>query len=223
MNHEPDALDVTNDNVSSDCTLKLIDDTISINSRILYVKPTSIKFLKHLQKDTKADLTVLDKSIHNINIYTKNSITAVHGHYENHLSTFQNATFDYVILDGILQRSMNPSLILESAVNIAKYAIVTIENFGKLKHRIRFLCNGFRGIITNQKWYNTTVIRPCSIMEFVEMCVDLNLVVERAICCDKFGNGYSLYDIKRMPNLFSDLGFFVITNDHSMIASAELI
>jgi methionine biosynthesis protein MetW len=202
---------------SIEVQLQGIDDVLPEHAKILYVRPSDSEFLRHLIVQKDIDLTVMDHDIKRIELYTQQSMRAYRGYCEQDLRRFGNKEFEYIVLDRILQSSTVPEKVLCDAVYAAKYVIVTIMNYGHISRRISFAFTGKFFQKNESKWYNQEVIKPCSLTEFVQLCWDSKLVIERAFCYDKKGASFSLYDIRKMPNLLADSAVFVISNDSTLI------
>lgn len=204
--------------LSFDINLQDVNEVLPERAKILYVQPLDVEFLRYLILHKDVDVTIMDHDIRRIEVYTRQSIKAQRGYCEHDLRQFNHQEFDYLILDRILQANSVPDNVLCDAAYIAKYVIATITNYGHISRRMSFAKTGsFFAKDNKEKWYNSKIVRPCSIIEFMQLCWDSNLVIERAFCHNKKGENFSLYDIRKMPNLLASTATFVISSDNTLV------
>src|SRR3546814_6842120 len=85
--------------------------------------------------------------------------------------------------DLTLQATRRPRAVLEDLVRIGRRAIVSFPNFGYWKIRWRLLLSG-RMPVTNtlpDTWYNTPNIHLCTMLDFVSLCGEIGVVIERGL------------------------------------------
>lgn len=97
------------------------------------------------------------------------------------LSPIPDNSFDTVILSDTLQVLQKPHEILTAALRIARHAVVAFPNFGYLPTRLRLLLTGRmpknRGL--PYEWYNTPNIHLFTYRDFVALCRNEGIVIQR--------------------------------------------
>ena len=76
-----------------------------------------------------------------------------------------------------------PRRVLEKLARIGRRAIVSIPNFGHWRVRLGLLMTGRMPQTRTlpHHWYDTPNIHLCTIRDFLELCREVNVDVERAI------------------------------------------
>jgi methionine biosynthesis protein MetW len=125
------------------------------------------------------------------------------------LSDYADKSFDYVVLNQTLQQVKKPDFALKEALRVGKKAIVGIPNFAHWRARARIFFKG-RVPVTAAlpfQWYDTPNLHFLSINDFRDYCVNKNIKIEGSFF--KTGNK----QVKFLPNLFGEYGFFLITEN----------
>lgn len=147
----------------------------------------------------------------------KKGLSAMQGNADIDLAHYPDKGFDYVILTQVLQVTRYPNKILEEVLRIADRAIVSIPNFGYWENRTQLLLNG-RMPVTKKlsyEWYETPNIHFCTIRDFVKLCNDLNIKVEKNLAIEAsgklitFNNKSFVSGLK--ANLLGQLGIFELS------------
>ncbi|MBV8926965.1 MAG: methionine biosynthesis protein MetW, partial [Bradyrhizobium sp.] len=60
-------------------------------------------------------------------------------------------------------------------------------------------------------WYETPNIHLCTIRDFVALCDEMNIRVERSITLDRHGRPYALDPRGSLANLLAEQGVFVLS------------
>jgi hypothetical protein len=64
-------------------------------------------------------------------------------------------------------------------------------------------------------WYETPNIHLCTIRDFVTLCDEIGVRVERSVTLDRDGQPYSLDPRGRLANLLAEQGIFVLCGNRS--------
>ena len=64
-------------------------------------------------------------------------------------------------------------------------------------------------------WYETPNIHLCTIRDFVAMCDEIGVRVERSVTLDRHGRPYSLDPHGSLANLLAEQGVFVLSGGPS--------
>ena len=191
----------------------LIETLIEEDRRILDIGCGDAKLMRQLENNIKA-------STHGIEINRdlalqaiSNGFNVVHGNAENDLSQYSNNSFDYVILSQTLQAMIRPKEILSELLRIGSKAIVSFPNFGHWKIRLQLLVSG-RMPVTDTlpyTWYETPNIHFFTIKDFLSLCSEMNIVVEKSIGLTSKGKQFDINDSLTGVNFFTHEAIFLLS------------
>jgi methionine biosynthesis protein MetW len=118
-----------------------------------------------------------------------------------------------VILSQTLQATRQPRVVLENLLRIGRRAIVSFPNFGFWKMRLQLLIGGHMPRTENlpATWYDTPNIHFCTIKDFVQLCGEINVKMERAIALDAFSRPVPLNLPWWVWNMFGEQGVFLLS------------
>ena len=140
-------------------------------------------------------------------------ISVIHGDADNDLENFPDNSMEYAILSQTLQATKYPKLVIEEMLRIAKYAIISVPNFGYLANRFYLGIKG-RMPVTKKlpyQWYDTPNIHFCTIKDFEILVSELNCKIEKKffIYSKKF-NFLKLTNSSAIANIFAPNAVFLI-------------
>ena len=191
----------------------LIETLIEEDRRILDIGCGDAKLMRQLENNIKA-------STHGIEINRdlalqaiSNGFNVIHGNAENDLSQYSNNSFDYVILSQTLQAMIKPKEILSELLRIGSKAIVSFPNFGHWKIRLQLLVSG-RMPVTDTlpyTWYETPNIHFFTIKDFLSLCSEMNIVVEKSIGLTSKGRQFNISESRMGVNLFTHEAIFLLS------------
>jgi len=129
------------------------------------------------------------------------------------LANYPDDAFDYVILSQTLQATRQPKVVLENLLRIGQRAIVSFPNFGFWKMRLQLLVGGHMPRTENlpATWYDTPNIHFCTIKDFVQLCDEINVKMERAVALDLYGRPVPLNLPWWVWNMFGEQGVFLLS------------
>ena len=141
-------------------------------------------------------------------------LSAIQGNADNDLSLYPDQSFDCVILSQTIQATNNPKNILIELIRIGKKAIISIPNFGYWKVRIGFAIHGKMPITEklSNNWYDTPNIHLCSILDFVDLCLELNIKIEKTIVLNSNNTKSFNGAPNSWSNFFGEEAIFLIKN-----------
>jgi methionine biosynthesis protein MetW len=101
---------------------------------------------------------------------------------------------------------------LGELVRIGRRAIVSFPNFGAWHVRLKLLATGKMPVTDSYDtaWYETPNIHLCTIEDFVELCDDLDIVIEQGMVLDAKGRPRALRAPGFLANLLGEQGLFVL-------------
>ena len=137
----------------------------------------------------------------------------VQGDADTDLVNYPDDAFDYVILSQTLQATRQPRVVLENLLRIGRRAIVSFPNFGFWKMRLQLLVGGHMPRTENlpATWYDTPNIHFCTIKDFVQLCDEINVKMERAVALDLYGRPLRLNAPWWFWNMFGEQGVFLLS------------
>lgn len=169
--------------------LQLIADMVEPGSRVLDVGCGDGSLLDYLVHFKQVDGRGMELSQAGVNSCVAIGLSVIQGDADIDLIDYPSDAFDYVILSQTLQATRDPKKVLEQLVRIGRRAIVSFPNFGHWRVRWRLLWSG-RMPETEclpSRWYNTPNIHLCTIRDFVALCREMGIVIEKAIAIDDKG------------------------------------
>lgn len=155
----------------------------------------------------------IELSREGVNHCVAKGLAVVQGDADTDLVDYPDDAFDYVILSQTLQATRQPRTVLENLLRIGRRAIVTFPNFGFWRLRLQLLIGGHMPRTENLPftWYDTPNIHFCTIKDFVQLCGEINVKMERAVALDSDGQPLRV----NMPwwfwNMFGEQGIFLLS------------
>lgn len=133
----------------------------------------------------------------------KNGINVIQNDLESGLSSFESASFDYVILSQTLQAMRHTEIIIQEMLRVGKEVIVSFPNFGYWRNRMQVVAGHMPVSETlPYHWFNTPNIHLCTLGDFEALCDQQNArILERIVM-----NGNR--QVKTLPNLMGVLAFY---------------
>lgn len=202
---------VSNGNLRVD--LKLIADMVEPGSRVLDVGCGEGALLDWLGRTKNVDGRGIELSMAGVSAAVSHGLSVIQGDADTDLKDYPSGAFDYVILSQTLQATYEPRTVLSHMLRIGRRAIVSFPNFGHWRVRLHLLTRG-RMPVTDTlayEWYDTPNIHFCTIRDFLDLCRDLGITVERSIPLDRGGKTMALPSCEGIANLFADQGLFVLS------------
>ncbi|HEX7466850.1 MAG TPA: methionine biosynthesis protein MetW [Usitatibacter sp.] len=139
----------------------------------------------------------------NVLASVKNGVNVLQTDIESGLASFEDNSFDFVILSQTLQAMRNAESVLNEMLRVGREGIVTFPNFGYWRHRLDIL----RGRMPESKalpykWYDTPNIHLCTVKDFEDLCVTVGAEIldERVL--------HEGRTVSFLPNLLGSLGVF---------------
>ena len=130
----------------------------------------------------------IELSREGVNRCVAKGLAVVQGDADTDLVNYPDDAFDYVILSQTLQATRQPRVVLENLLRIGRRAIVSFPNFGFWRMRLQLRR---RPYAAHRKlpatWYDTPNIHFCTIKDFVQLCGEINVKMERAVALDMYG------------------------------------
>jgi len=192
--------------------LLLIAEMVSANARVLDIGCGDGELLRILADKHGVDGRGIELSQAGVNQCVAQGLAVIQGDADADLAYYPDLAFDYAILSQTIQATYSPRLVLEQLLRIGKHAVVSFPNFGHWRVRTQLMFGGHMPRTDNlpETWYDTPNIHFCTIKDFIALCNDMGVKVERAIALNAYGT-----KLVSMPlfaqNLFGEQAVFLLS------------
>jgi len=169
--------------------LRLIAEMIKPGTRLLDIGCGEGELLGYLQKSKNVDGRGIELSMAGVRAAVAQGLSVIQGDADTDLQAYPTGAFDYVILSQTLQATRDPRGVVRNMLRIGRYAIVSFPNFGHWRVRLSLLLQGQMPTTPTlpHHWYDTPNIHLCTIRDFLLLCDDMNVIVEKAVSMDYQG------------------------------------
>ena len=193
--------------------LEVVANLIEPSAKVLDVGCGDGALLEFLQGDKQIDGRGIELSQRGVNECVSRGLSVIQGDADHDLVFYPDNGFDYVILSQTLQATRNPKAVLDDLLRIGRHAIVSFPNFGHWRVRLSLMFKGRMPVTEDlpQSWYDTPNIHFCTIKDFVQLCDEINVKMERAVALDLYGRPLRLNAPWWFWNMFGEQGVFLLT------------
>lgn len=192
-----------------------IAEMVEPASRVLDIGCGDGALLDYLARHRGVDARGVEISQAGVNACVVRGLSVVQGDADADLAHYPTGAFDYAILSQTLQATHRPREVLSQLLRIGRRAIVSFPNFGYWRVRAQL---GIRGRMPETRtldipWYATPNIHLCTIRDFMLLCRDLGIDIERWLAIGPHGRQIRhLGTTLRLANFFGDQGLFLLRN-----------
>jgi methionine biosynthesis protein MetW len=193
--------------------LRLVASMIEPGSRLLDVGCGDGELLSHLVHYKDVDGRGMELSQSGVNACVRHGLSVIQGDADNDLDAYPARAFDYVVLSQTLQATRNPRKVIANLVRIGRHAIVSFPNFGQWRSRLYLLFRGRMPMTQHLSapWYETPNIHLCTIRDFLALCAEDGIKVERSVTLDRWGRPFRLNPQGALANLLAEQGLFLLS------------
>lgn len=173
----------TNTRTTSRIDLQLIATMVEPGARVLDVGCGDGELLALLAREHQVDARGVELSQEGVNACVRRGLSVVQGDADEDLDDYPDDAFDYVILSQTIQATRSPKQVLQQMRRIGRRLIVSFPNFGNWKVRLQLLVNGRMPMTETlgDSWYDTPNIHLCTVRDFVSLCEELDLTIDRTL------------------------------------------
>jgi methionine biosynthesis protein MetW len=194
--------------------LRIIADMIEPAVRVLDIGCGDGALLAYLQSEKGVDGRGVELSQSGVNACVTQGLSVIQGDADSDLDAYPAEAFDIVVLSQTLQATRQPRRVLETMMRIGKRAIVSFPNFGFWRVRAGLALRGRMPMtaLLEHQWYDSPNIHLCTIRDFVALCDELGLKIEKSVTLDRYGRPFTLKPSGSLANLLAEQGVFVLTH-----------
>jgi methionine biosynthesis protein MetW len=193
--------------------LRLVASMIAEHARVLDIGCGDGELLSYLVHERGVDGRGMELSQGGVNACVRHGLSVIQGDADNDLDAYPTGAFDYVVLSQTLQATRNPRRVVANLVRIGRNAIVTFPNFGHWRIRLDLLLRGRMPMthLLSLPWYETPNIHLCTVHDFLTLCAEDGIRVEKSVTLDRFGRPFSLDPTGLLANLLAEQGLFLLS------------
>lgn len=183
--------------------LTTIAQWVRPSARVLDLGCGDGTLLRYLWKERSAHGYGVEIDDAKVGACVRNDVNVLQMNLESGLETFQDGSFDHVILSQTLQAVRHTEDIVREMVRVGREAIVSFPNFGHWSGRLQVV-NGRMPVSESlpHQWYNTPNLHLCTLADFEDLAAKLGVrIVERVVL-------HRGEPVSFMPNLFGSLAIY---------------
>jgi methionine biosynthesis protein MetW len=195
--------------------LRLVAAMIAAGSRVLDIGCGDGVLLASLARQKGVDGRGMELSQSGVNACVRHGLSVIQGDADHDLEDYPSDAFDYVVLSQTLQATHQPKRVLEHLVRIGRRVIVSFPNFGHWRIRLGLLSQGRMPLTPAiaHPWYETPNIHLCTILDFVALCDELGITIERSVALDRNGMPYRLNPRGTLANWLAEQALFLLRRE----------
>ena len=186
---------------------QIIADIVHKGAHILDLGCGNGELLSLLRQQKSALVQGIELDEDQMHTCVENGLTVLQGDIETGLEDYPDQSFDYVVLNQIMQEIKKADFVIQEALRIGHKVIVGFPNFAHLSSRTTLFLRGRTPIneALPYYWFETPNIRFLTIRDFIDYCEKKHIKIEQKYFLGKSGLVHFL------PNLFAQNALFVLT------------
>ncbi len=186
---------------------QIITNIVSENARVLDLGCGNGDLLAILVREKNALVQGIELSDDEMHKCVERGLTVLQGDIESGLVDYPDQSFDYVILNQIMQEIKKADFVIQESLRVGRRVIVGFPNFAHFKARMTLFWHGKTPIneALPYYWFETPNIRFLTIRDFIDYCRTKNIHIEQQYYLGK------VKPVRILPNLFAQNAIFVVT------------
>jgi len=192
--------------------LRLVAEMIEARARVLDIGCGDGELLAFLAQHKGVDGRGMELSQSGVNACVRHGLSVIQGDADHDLQDYPSDAFDYAVLSQTLQATRQPKRVIEHLVRIGRRAIVSFPNFGHWRIRLSLFAQGRmpRTPVLTHPWYETPNIHLCTILDFIALCEETGIVIDKSVALDRTGRPYRLNPRGPVANLMAEQALFLL-------------
>lgn len=193
--------------------LQAIAGLIPESATVLDIGCGDGELLAWLMRHKRVEVRGVEINTENVNKAIAAGVAVIQGDIETDLAFYPDRAFDVVVLSQTLQAMRDPKAVLAELLRIGKTAIVSVPNFGNWKNRFYLAFKGRMPVTStlSYQWYDTPNIHFCTIRDFIVLCEDMQITIERRIWVNAEGELTRFSGHGLMANILGEQGIFLLS------------
>lgn len=186
---------------------QIITRIVSEGAHVLDLGCGNGELLSILRREKHALVQGIELNEDQMHQCVERGLTVLQGDIESGLVDYPDKSFDYVILNQIMQEIKKADFVILESLRVGKRVIIGFPNFAHIKARSTLFFQGKTPIneALPYYWFETPNIRFLTIRDFIDYCLKKNINIEQEYYLGKSGL------VKIFPNLLAQNAIFVIT------------
>lgn len=155
----------------AELTDELIMSRIPHGSRVLDLGCGDGRLLSRLHESRGASVQGIDVDVDSISLALGRGVPVIQADLDRGLAGFPDHSFDLAVLSQTVQQVLQPRVILQEMLRVARKALVVAPNFGHWKARLQILFHG-RAPVTKAlpyAWYDTPNLHFMTLSDFRDL------------------------------------------------------
>lgn len=160
----------------ADLTDALILSQIPQGSRVLDLGCGDGRLLKLLHDQHGASVQGIDVDIDSISQALGRGVPVIQADLDRGLAGLTDHSFDFAVLSQTVQQVLQPRVILQEMLRVARQALVVAPNFGHWRARVQIMLHG-RAPVTSAlpyAWYDTPNLHFMTLSDFRDLVAVVN-------------------------------------------------
>jgi methionine biosynthesis protein MetW len=193
--------------------LLFIAEMVAPGARVLDIGCGDGTLLRILSQQRGVDGRGIELSQAGVNSCVAQGLSVIQGDADTDLVYYPDLAFDYAILSQTIQATYSPRDVLKQLLRIGRRVVVSFPNFGHWRVRTQLLFGGKMPRTDNlpDSWYDTPNIHLCTIKDFVALCRDMGVKIERTVALNAYGSKLGVAMPVFMQNLFGEQAVFLLS------------